>query len=1658
MTEAIFVCLPYIPFDVRVYPFGEDSPSEIERAILGFIDAHEPEGVSIRAFDDALRLGKVATANLLNGLWRRDLVQITRSPSRVALADRAKRYKDDDFCNLGAPDDPEKFQLGFDLLQGQVINPFRVHAEEYRIDYSVLPTNPGDLFDPYPFPLNGFENLPEHELLRALNTVPAFRKSREIKLAPDIPHHTLTLDKVAYFRGHFRVQKTLSDQLVFTPSAQNAHLDTVLEKIGEYLPKEPAAPGEMLYATLVRKASRMGSVLSESRDPMSKLRRQQEQLASIAEKSKGFRDEFKTLWGSAKAGLDELISTEIEHENAPVKVTYVPKGAVTNKLTSLLSGSGERLILASRSTFQLEDPHRKNDILKSLVSGLSGSQPRFQQTFLQWVSFGGKEEVQASNRKDRAHRISDRVSWPIQTSISGTSTKETKRFWHVGTDNRARHTAASLAMLDDQWLLLGSAPLLGDTVDQATGILVEPQFGSDRLGYHPLFRATADRLSSTFAMGRLLGDGPEGRKTDSPVQDRLDLLQEISKELDETLSDDYGEAGEADTEMPPDDESSLLAQVQTQKLYSESLGIALERLSEFRRSGPLVARPIFDADIFMMARNLILSGEADSTLTVCISVGPQQLRKRPKFFEFRPIIDPMFMDAVSSFLEKSPSGRVNLVLMDSTNADEGQYQFQLKQLEKIAEESDGRLNLFYPTQHSLNSTTGLSFVVTSEATLVASGGIVGHRRGSVTQGKTLHLAILLRGHGHATAAIQQVADHVPNLEIALPDTTYTSTMTNTKGRKLYLRWSEKIRDRHCSDLGVSVLADQSDEFDAATIQEIANSIADPQFQRAISKRLVSDSGSDTPEGKAALQLLFQTAEKEGDLAALAGFADYAEDGHPMRLPPLRNSIIRYLKEEGKSFPQDTCDSLTYAEQMEMSAMVVLAWLKRPTWVTDALIQTSVGANQNPSEETPTGLDAILQVLTMRALNREGGLPNFADLVRKARTGARQKDYIQLSDLFERIALKDYGADSASNIRDLAFWESSISEFFKLRETLNNPGLSQHQKARTFDRILRDSVKDPARALRSKDAASASEVGQEKVRRLDAANCARGRPPLVGKRRKAMENDWTLLLAESWKWAHSWTGADEEGPSPTDWDLYAAVVAWLDAFDPKKQTHAVCLQRVLHARLCALVERDVPIVHESPYWRYPTAFDSSVFSGGTVNRSEFMNALLSQEWPQVPLRADECFEKQLTEFRYMLCERMLDHPPPNMGKEDAEHLLRKLINTVQSERNRLVTDLDALERSLAELGGHLSAENSENAAMLRREVDGDEIDFELAETLRMYFMEIQEEVKKKREELKGTLHQKIAHLPGVFKSAAEQLFDQRAFGGVRALIHLGWTKVPARSSNATSPDEFNQLLKAKIKGEDIASSLQSQVNEKTFVSIKDAFLPVLESSVISPDDAETFSRLVAGWFGPNGPVDMAKAIRQHLGLIYEPSISCKRSMDDSEAPAILHEPVKTSVDFTVVPFLSRRYLAPEVITVTMEDIVQALKLDEVERRNFLLDRVDKRLNFTRLFSADQKVSEPNWSQEFGGDDSTKLAAKAILDAADRFGCSLYYQRIPSKETSLDVNALVGLSSILSYWKAASSAWPGNDKVRLGPVLANCFHTSDGERFFEARSLNWSGLRL
>ncbi|SFO29134.1 hypothetical protein SAMN04487859_12338 [Roseovarius lutimaris] len=1658
MTEAIFVCLPYIPFDVQVYPFGDDTPSEIERAMLGFIAAHEPEGVSIRAFDDALHLGKLATANLLNGLWRRALVQMTRSPSRIILDDRAKQHQDNDFQNLGAPSEPIKFRLGFDLLQGQVINPFSIDAEEPRIDYSVLPTNPDDPFNPYPFPLNGFETLPEHELLRALNTVPAFREARETwsnsKLAPDTPNHTLTLDNVAYFRGYFRVRRALDDQLVFTPSAQNAHLNSVLEKIGEYLPKEPAAPGEMLYANLVRKASRTGSQLSEARDPMSKLRRQQARLAVIAEDPMRFPDEFKTVWASAKAGLDELISIEREHENAPVKVTYIPKGAVTNRFTSLLKGKGKRLILASRSTFQLEHP-QKNDLLKSLVSGLSGSQPRIQQAFLQWVAFGHREDTQASNRKDRARRIIDTVSRPIDASSSGASAMTTRRFWHFGTGNRAKHTGASLAMLDDQWLLLASASLLGDTVDQATGLLVEPQPGSDRPGYHPLARATADRLSATFAMGRLLGDGPVRRKTVSPVQKRLDLLQAISDELAETLSVDNGAVAGEGTTVSLDDESSLLAQVQTQKLYSESLGAALERLSEFRRSGPLVARPIFDADIFMTARNLILSAEIDSTVTVCISVGPQRLRNRPEFFEFHPTIDPMFPDALSSFLEHSPQNRVNLVMMDSTKADERQYQSHLNQLEKLAEMSGGRLKLFYPTQHELNSTTGLSFVVTPEETLIASGGIVGHRRGSAAQGSTLHVAILLRGQGHAASATQQVAAHVPGLEIVLSETPNTPTTTSTKGRKLYLRWNEETRDRHCSDIGVSVLAGEADGFDAATLQEIADAIADPQFQRAIAKRLARAPGPETPEGNAALRSLFRKAEAEGDLAALAGFADYAENDHPMHLPPLREAVIRYLKEEGNSFPQKPADYLAHARQKEMSALMVLAWLKKPTWVTNALVQASAETIQDRSDETPTGLDAILKVLTKRARAGENDLPDFAKLADKARTAetdTRQEDYEKLAKLFARITRKDYGTGSAAHIRDLAFWEDEASEFFKLRGTLSNTSLTQRQKAAAFDRILRASVKNPASALRSKGAAT--ETGREKVLQFDAANRARRPDPeLVGRRRNAMANDWTLLLAESWQWARSWMETAEEGQSPTDGELYSVAIAWLDAFDPKAQTNAVCLQRVLHSRLSVLVGRDAPLADESSYWRYPTAFDSSVFSEGTVNWVKFMQALLSQEWPQTPLPIDECFEAQLAEFRYMRCKRMLDHPPSNMDSEEAGHLLRKLVQTVRNEKKRLVTDLDALERSLAELGGYLSAENQENAAMLRQEVNDDEINFEGAETLRVYFKEIQQEVTKKREELKETLNREIAHLPGAFKSAAERLFDQRDFSAVRALIDLGWTTVPPWPPNTASLDLFNQLLRAKIKGEDIDFSLQTLLDDRTFVSIKDAFLPVLTAAaVITPSDAETFARLVAGWFGRDGPADMARAVQQHLGLVHEPMVACKRSMDDDEAPAILHNPGEGSVDLAVVPFLSRRYVAPEAITVTMEDIVQALELDEAKRREFLLDRIDKRLSFSKLYSASQKVTEPNWSQEFGSHDSMESAAKAVLDAAARFGCSLCYQRNPSQETSPNINALVGLCSILSYWHAASQTCAGKDEARLGSVLAKCFQSTKGARVFEACTLN------
>ncbi|MEP1930138.1 MAG: hypothetical protein ABJJ37_02540, partial [Roseibium sp.] len=399
----------------------------------------------------------------------------------------------DDFRGLGTSVDPISYELGYDLITGKVFNPYRLVNEEPDFRF-VVPAGDGGEYD---MPLDGFKNLSIPEILRVLLSNREFRTNREtseMTLEPRLPDYQITHDHVRYYKAHFRVEKTIDELLVFQNLEQIGSLDPVLTEIAAKLPLNAAAPGTALYATLREKASTAPPRTDRASGLMAQLRRSQERLKVIAQNPKNHSSEFESVWQSVLINFDYLIEEERLAESTRVSVQYVPKGNVEAKLVNLLKEPGARFLLASRSTHHI-DTGEDNAVKEMLRDALGGKVPRIDRAYLHWRTFN-----EDNDRRTRSMRLDLEITDRIQDVEKSTAQH---RFRFLGASRQGNHMAASLALLDDRQILLSSSALVGDTLDRATGLHIEPIHGAvtgRRIGFHPVALAIGNRLTSIFSM------------------------------------------------------------------------------------------------------------------------------------------------------------------------------------------------------------------------------------------------------------------------------------------------------------------------------------------------------------------------------------------------------------------------------------------------------------------------------------------------------------------------------------------------------------------------------------------------------------------------------------------------------------------------------------------------------------------------------------------------------------------------------------------------------------------------------------------------------------------------------------------------------------------------------------------------------------------------------------------------------------------------------------------------------------------------------------------------------------------------------------------------------------------------------------------------------
>ena len=1640
MSRPIMLNLPFIPFFVDVRLYGEDNPSRIETAMLSLIHAHGANGLTISEFHRAIPLGRRASNELLNAMWRRAFVKISHDDARIRLEQRSSELAENDFRGLGTSVEPISYELGYDLMTGKVFNPYQLINEEPNFRF-VVPTGMDGGYD---VPFDGFKNVPVPEILRILHAIDKFRNDREnseITLEPRIPEYELSNDHVRHYKAHFQVERSTDELLVFTHQEKNGFLDPILTEIAAKLPLGAAAPGLLLYETLRERASVAPPRADQASGLMARLRRDQERLEIIAQKPEKHLPEFESIWKSVLGSFDNLVEEELLAESTRVRAQYVPKGQVENKLIQLMNADGARLLIASRATYRI-DTVGDNPVKAALRDALGGKTPRIDRAILHWRTFRPDED---NDRRERQKGLDLEITDHIQGVENKTAQR---RFRFLGASGQGNHMAASLALLDDRQILLSSSALVGDMVDIATGLHIEPIRNADRgrlTGFHPLSLALNNRLTTIFSQGSLFAPTPRdcaGEPTDLLRRKRLEEIAEglLDRLPDESAMPPTGRQDVDTAETEDVRQIDLDALKHYWLLCAEALKIALDRIRDFRAEGPLVAKALFEADIYSGARDLILSAHADSEITICVCPAAEKLRRKFSVHEPFPEIDTVFLDPLRIFLGQSENARANLIITASAGGNEEKYMNFLNQIETIDKAFPNRLKVVYPSaaNNKLTANTGLSCVLTEDATLIASGGILGAQIRTRNSGIRTHVGFLLRGQGHAHAAVQQLAECVPDLRVS-PNRHVKETDIISPAHRIYLTWKQAIRKLSCKDLGLSVLE--------GVEPETIDKFTDPLFQRVNLKNTALSHDPGTAIGDRARSLLFRMAVDESDLSAMAAFADWAGHDHALRQHHLRNGVITFLRR--------TPFSATYHDLVktpEGAALLVLSWLENPSNVDELLIQAWYDSSVGFSPD----FAPILTNLATRASHGDARQPDLAKMNNPSQDTARQdweQQFDALCKVFDLFSRKDYGTMSAREIRSLAFSdETEGSEFCRLLAIVQNAELSLEKKSAAIRSELAQCTSEPARTFRSKE--TAQQYAIDRVANFNALNQGE---ELVGARRTALANDWARLLADCQAWVFAGEMLDQSrDKTPLDEDLFDAVRVWLDGFTIDKVPEEQRLQSLLHARLKAKVEKRPAPKALRAYWRYPTAFDRELHPKEGTNWSGFQDAILRQEWPtsqeeffiqnfEIQLNAsnDPASHSWLGRCQGMLSDLIEPH-----RKRLHDKLAARFDQFVGGKACELLDKVGEFERKLADLGEKPGKELVEKRQIIEELVD-DVPDADSVELASIYFREIEKMADAQREELTNSLDLEIEKLQGDEHLAAQEL---RKMGHLRS---ARMATLLSRLANRQRPVNFNQgelikdIFRGKAMNKDIVAALEVSLNMEDG-SIRNgkrtmALCQVLEAPLgITEEVAIDFTEMVADWFdlmGKRGRDEMSMAIQQKLGLAQRPSILCRLNITDDPPPKVVWKGGENFRGLLIDPCVTQEILEVSELTLSLEDILQALRKPLPDRSEFILQRIESRARFSALFREVASKDLPTWAARKTTPQTIEQDAAAILAVAERFGCRIAFE-YDAGYNGLK-NEIMGLCRILAEWERRSDT--------LWSVLSDCFRIQDGDRLFEARLL-------
>ncbi|MEM9760895.1 MAG: hypothetical protein AAF968_00030 [Pseudomonadota bacterium] len=1230
------VRIPFIEFEALVWPQG-DAPTRLESATLSYLLAFEDVGRSLEEITDFLCVGRPATLELVAGLWRRDWVTIDLRTGtiwlRPTVANEAKapgRAKAARFAHLGTAEKPERIDLAYDLLTGQVVPGLRERAVGAGDDRDTCGPKPGNA-GPFDQPLDGWTDLAPETISAALRDHPRYRQLETMGREPPVvdlppPRASLRRDAVRYARIRFRAQRELDGSIRLTPSNSSGigrvpplarALDRIGPKIADYLLAEevlgPAAKGGPMRQRLEDAAK---SVVAGAAAPASARLRLRLEVEKIVEAAKNNDLVAQSdAERCARALLPEL-DNELRNRMrfSPKKIEALPKRAKIDEAMRRLICTPPRNGCAD-PRFLITAP--------SIAAGadLAKWDAAFQD-FIRLQEQAGEDGASHLHARTRQRLLA--IRWrPARPADADRTRRGLAGFVRKEDDLKDAQAAGdpsvrdvSIVACDGNQLIISNVSPFSQEREEGCGVSVVFEGGralaqlEQRFvrGFEDASKA-ADLRAAVGGEGRFLVEPPE--HDESPPAPPGGWPQPLK---------DYDD-DDVDVDVDDEDDSAV-----ARRLRAEDWRGFPQSLDDWIAKRPSVEL-LFDDEIHDEAVAMIATAPVEEPVAVVLSDAVHGVTAE-------------LFDALAECAKKRPAGQMH-VWLPSVVSDG-----------MVAEFGD-RLNGASVARLPDRGASTPIAVIARGAALFAVDGVARRRTGFKARRGLVRLGLALRGPSvrNVAEALKSILPATLQFDVRAP--TAAASVGDLSGR--LAKWRDSFKSRPLG-LGLDVI----EELDAKHVgalerlESVAGADLDADFRRAAAKFRAQKALKKDNIEAARIALLADGAPEGLFVDAL--FCEPSSDAGASFRRELLFAATAGVPVRVDSLPTDLAKLIA---DRETAAALALA-LMRPEAgaLAYAVTAWSLAEEEGPAVE-------LIEALTERAMLPSP--PSFR-LAVEASADSTTADEIaeELRGSLASHRTVDRANKETNRVKAILYEkvEDKRDVLGQIEAALNSGG---SEKVSRVEAALRG-----ASEAKGRDVGAIKNWRPTAQRLLTAAvKVNQDRNPtdddVIGRRREwligAISND--LTLAAKWVGAVRRESAVDPEAAAATARVGKAAAAWRS--EPGEKPGRV--ETALHLALERAASGDEPV--EAQLWRYPAMMTMHEVVKER-NWSAMRDAVLAEEWTGAAETAAGYFDELLAFDRFEEADALLTCWPVPLDDDDAGEMRRRLDDRVGKALDDLAT--------------------------------------------------------------------------------------------------------------------------------------------------------------------------------------------------------------------------------------------------------------------------------------------------------------------------------------------------------------------------------------------------